>query len=302
MMNDLVIAHLSDVHYWRYTLKPTELLGKRAVGMLELVAGRGRRFVLERMPEIVARVRSLAPDHILITGDLTTTALDHEFLDARNGLAELLTEPERVTVLPGNHDRYTRGAVRHRAFEAVFGAYLPAPRFPWLRRLGPSTAILGLDPTRSHLTATGHLPRAQLEEARALLEGPAGPPRRLIVACHYPVAAPAGHRWRLFRKGLTNAGTLSAWLGTIGRHVYCCGHVHAAWAFTPKQLPDQLCVNSGPPLIEYGRGRSEPRPGFVELRLSGPDVMVTHHGWSPDGWTTRSLAQRSAFFGPPDGP
>ncbi|MHC5544227.1 metallophosphoesterase, partial [Singulisphaera rosea] len=77
------IVHLSDIHVWRYAFNPLRLMNKRAVGMLELVTGRARKFRLERLHEVVARVVGLAPDHILITGDLTTTALPDEFRDAR---------------------------------------------------------------------------------------------------------------------------------------------------------------------------------------------------------------------------
>ena len=113
--------HLSDIHIWRYALNPLRLFNKRAVGMAELVLGRSRKFRLERLQSVVDRVLSLAPDHILITGDLTTTALPAEFRAARKALADLLVDSSRVTVIPGNHDRYTIGSVRHRQFEEWFG-------------------------------------------------------------------------------------------------------------------------------------------------------------------------------------
>ena len=70
----------------------------------------------------------------------------------------MLADPERVTVVPGNHDRYTTGSVRRRHFEEWFGVFAPAGPYPWLRRLDEETAVLGLDATRAHHTATGHLP------------------------------------------------------------------------------------------------------------------------------------------------
>ena len=71
----LRIVHLSDIHFWRYALNPLRLLSKRFLGIASLLLGARRRFRLERVPELVARVKSLEADHILITGDLTTTAL-----------------------------------------------------------------------------------------------------------------------------------------------------------------------------------------------------------------------------------
>ena len=149
------IIQLSDVHVWRYSYNPLHLINKRLVGLFELATGRAANFRLERLDAVVDRVRGLAPDHLLITGDLTTTALPAEFRDARKALGDLLDDPARVSIIPGNHDRYTQGSARSREFEKHFGHYAGADRFPWLRTLGDDVAILGLDPTRPHLSARG---------------------------------------------------------------------------------------------------------------------------------------------------
>lgn len=290
------IIHLSDVHVWRYAFNPVRLLNKRAVGMFSLLAGRARRFRMERLHEVVARVIGLAPDHVVITGDLTTTALDDEFREARSALADLLLDSARVTVIPGNHDRYTSGSVRYRSFEEWFGVFAPPGPYPWLRRLDATTAILGLDATRSHLSARGYLPPEQLARARDLTAESSSLPRRLIVACHYPVAAPEPYSDELGPKRLENAAVVSDWLATLGKHLYCCGHVHAAWSFTPEGLPDQLCLNAGAPLLRDRTGLRP--PGFLQIELAGDDVTVIHHAWSGEQWTTRHLARVPGFFHP----
>src|SRR3954452_11318652 len=202
--------------------------------MAELVLGRARKFRLERLRAVVDRVLGLAPDHILITGDLTTTALPDEFRAARAALADLLLDSGRVTVIPGNHDRYTTGSGGYRHCGEWFGVFAPQGPYPWLRPIGAETAILGLDATRSHLTATGLLPTEQLARAQELVADAATRPRRLIVACHYPDTAPPLYVAELAQKRLKNASLVTAWLKKIGPHLYCCGHVHAAWAFIPQ--------------------------------------------------------------------
>ena len=289
----LRIVHLSDVHVWRYVFDPRHLLGKRAIGMAGLVIRRARKFRLERLYAVVERVLALDADHILITGDLTTTAFPLEFEAARVALGPLLADPGRVTVLPGNHDRYTKAAARGRYFEEWFGAFAPRPGYPWLRFLDEETAILGLDATRAHYSARGWLPPAQLEEARALVDR-ATRPRRLIVANHYPLSAPPPHREELAVKPLENAGELAGWLAEIGPHVYCCGHVHAAWAFVPEGVPNQLCLNAGAPLLRDRTGRKP--PGFLEITLEGADVSATHHCWSGEAWQARSLVEARGFW------
>jgi len=286
------IIHLSDIHVWRYEFNPIHLLNKRAVGVFSLVVGRARKFRLERLHEVVARVLSRSPDHILITGDLTTTALSAEFREARGALADLLADPSRVTVIPGNHDRYTNGSVRYRQFETWFGAYAPELDYPWLRRLDEDTAILGLDPTRAHLSARGNLPPIQLNQARELVQER---PRRLIVACHYPVAAPLPYVSELAPKRMKNAAEVASWLQGVGPHLYCCGHVHAAWAFVPESIPNQLCLNAGAPLLRDPTGLRP--PGFLEIELQGDDVNVAHHAWTGTDWSLRPLTQSPNFYG-----
>jgi 3',5'-cyclic AMP phosphodiesterase CpdA len=290
----LRLVHVSDIHFWQFAFNPLHLLNKRFLGMGSLLVQRARQFRLERVEQVLDRVLSLQPDHILITGDLTTTALPAEFRVARRALAPWLTDPEKVTVIPGNHDRYTPGSHRARLFERSFGEFAPAVDYPWLRFLDGETVILGLDPTRASLTARGRLPEHQLGRAKERVADLDPGFRRLIVACHYPLDAPADHRRDLARKNLINAEELSVWLATLGPHLYCCGHVHTAWAFAPRRIPNQLCLNSGAPLLRDHQG--DRPPGFLEVVLTGPDVVVNHHFWKQGSWQARRLYQSLSFF------
>ena len=151
-----------------------------------------------------------------------------------------------------------------------------------------------LDATRAHLTATGLLPTAQLDAAKGLLAEPSTRPRRLIVACHYPLDAPPSYQKDLHHKRMRNATDVASWLATIGPHLFCCGHVHAAWAFALGR-----CQVS----FVYGRRRAcsatptglRP-PGFLEITLHDRDVSVVHHAWRGAEWETRALYQDPGFF------
>jgi 3',5'-cyclic AMP phosphodiesterase CpdA len=290
----LRLVHISDIHFWQYAMNPLQLFSKRLLGMASLLVRRARKFRLERVNEVVERVLSVSPDHILVTGDLTTTALPAEFRAARRALGPWLHDPKRVTVIPGNHDRYTIGSHRDRRFEQFFGNFAPSHAYPWLRYLDEETAILGLDPTRSSLTARGRLPESQLERARVLIAGLERPVRRLIVACHYPLDAPSPYLHDLSGKRLVNARALGQWLATLGPHIYCCGHVHAAWAFVPAGIPNQLCCNAGAPLLRDPTGNRP--PGFLETVITDQDVAVNHHAWRADTWQVIPLYRSQAFF------
>ena len=69
---------------------------------------------------------------------------------------------------------------------------------------------------------------------------------------------------------MKNAEDVARWLAGIGPHLYCCGHVHAAWAFVPDAIPGQLCLNAGAPLLRDPTGLRP--PGFLEIVLHGPGV------------------------------
>jgi hypothetical protein len=290
------IVHLSDIHIWRYTWDVRRLAGMRALGIIELLMGRARKFQLDRIGTVVDRVLGLRPDHVLITGDFTTTALPSEFREAKRLLAPLLADPGRVTVVPGNHDRTTRRSSRLHRFEERFGSYMPQLTFPWLRQLDDDTAILGLDPTDFYFSARGFLPTAQLQEAEALTSDPDRRPKRLIIACHYPVAAPVRYQRELFLKRLKNDRVVIDWLAGIGPHLYCCGHVHAAWAFQPPFLPNQICLNAGAPLMRDPTGLR--LPGFLEIDLVGETVSVTHQARDGTDWKAVPLLRQINFFQP----
>ena len=113
-------------------------------------------------------------DHILITGDLTTTALPAEFRAARAALADLAGRPRRVTIIPGNHDRYTLYAHRSRRFERYFGEFAPSGPYAWLRWLDlKRRSWASIQPGRASRPA-GRLPPSQLKCAREILaaDGP----------------------------------------------------------------------------------------------------------------------------------
>ncbi len=276
------IVHISDIHIWRLTWDPRELWENRAMGIAELALGRTRKFHLERMRDVVNRIQELAPDHLLITGDFTTSALPSELQEAARLLTPLLENPARVTVVPGNHDRTPRRSFRSRRFEATFEDCMPSLTFPWLRWLDDETAILGLDPTRAHFAPRGDLPAEQLHDAMEMISDPANRPTRLLIACHYPLVAPLPYTRELFHKRINNDREIISWLAGIGPHLYCCGHVHAAWAFRPRSLPNQICLNAGALLIKDPKGLR--LPGFLEIQFEGDSVAVTHHAWDDPHW------------------
>ena len=288
------LLHISDLHFWHITFNPFRLAGKRLFGTASLILSRARKFRMEIMPGVLERVREVKPDHILITGDLTTTSLEEEFRAAHRALSTLACNPSSLTIIPGNHDRYTRGATRGRLFEKYFGEYSPAGGYPWLKWLACDTAILGLDACRPRrISARGRIGAGQLEKAQELLDGSHPEIKRLLIACHYPAALPAGVTDPRGH-GLEGREHLQRFLARQAPHLYFHGHIHTAWAFTPDGLPRTLCLNPGAVLKR--NIQKEEQASMLEITLHDEGVEVKRHVMSRNSWKVESRVLLSGFF------
>src|SRR5690606_26531476 len=129
------LAQLSDPHLgplpevtWR------ELASKRVLGYVNWRRHRARALGTVNLRNLIDDLRSAAPDHVAVTGDLINLGLDAEIDAARDWLAEL-GPGEHVSVVPGNHVAYMPGAVRRfsEAWQPWMSGDDAEPRFPYVR-------------------------------------------------------------------------------------------------------------------------------------------------------------------------
>ena len=100
------LAHITDPHLGPLPpVRPAELMNKRFFGYLSWMRRRRGVHRPEVLAALAADLEGLAPDHLVVTGDLTNIALPEEFTQVGRWL-EGLGAPEAVTVIPGNHDAY----------------------------------------------------------------------------------------------------------------------------------------------------------------------------------------------------
>lgn len=114
------LLHLSDVHFSRVALSPTQFLSKRWLGNLNLAFNRRRHYDTGPLWKIPELSNELKVDHVMLTGDFATTSLEEEFREGAR-FVDAFTQP--VHLLPGNHDCYTREA----GLGQVFYRYFPSP-------------------------------------------------------------------------------------------------------------------------------------------------------------------------------
>lgn len=219
------LAHLSDVHLGPLPRpRLAELAGKRASGFLSWQLRRRRAHRLEVLEATLASLRAARPDHWVVTGDLANISLPGEFAAAARWL-ERLGPPERVTVIPGNHDAYVAGAAEaHWPSWSPWMAGAAAPGdFPFLRRVGP-LALLGLSSAvpRPWGDAAGELGTDQLARlAEALAAARREGLARVVLVHHPPIAG-----WSPARKALRDAARLRAVLAAAGAELVLAGHDH----------------------------------------------------------------------------
>ncbi|MFM7273236.1 MAG: metallophosphoesterase family protein [Gammaproteobacteria bacterium] len=204
-----------------------ELAGKRVLGYLSWRRRRRHEHRPERLASLASDLHAIAPDHTVVTGDLTHIALPQEFRQAREWLTGL-GRPEDITVVPGNHDRYVdtpweQTLGEWNAYMRGDGSEAGPEAFPTLRIRGP-VAFIGLCsavPSGPFL-ATGRLGSAQLARLDALLASLEERALLRVLLIHHP-PVPGEEKWR---KRLVDAPALCALLARRPVGLVLHGHRH----------------------------------------------------------------------------
>lgn len=209
-----------------------ELCGKRLLGYLSWQLRRKHEHRREVLLALSSDHRAVAPDHTAVVGDLTNIALPLEFPPALEWL-ESLGGPDRISVVPGNHDAYvklpsSRGVDLWRRYmsgddEIPSAGGRRAHAFPWVRRRG-DIAIIGVStalPTLPFL-ATGRAGPEQLARLERVLAdlGRAGLFR--VVLIHHP-PLDALTKWR---KRMVDSSAFNALIRRAGAELILHGHTH----------------------------------------------------------------------------
>jgi 3',5'-cyclic AMP phosphodiesterase CpdA len=272
-----LLAHLSDPH-----LPPlphpslAELASKRLLGFTNWQLFRRRWHRAEVLQAIVQDVKTCAPDHIALTGDLINIALAAEFAPGRAFL-DRLGAPDHVSFIPGNHDIYVRSTAGHAA--AAWDEYMTgddgARGFPYLRRRGP-VALIGLStglPTLP-LMASGELGAGQRERLAALLHQCKGAFR--VVLIHHPPLGPRPHH-----KRLVDAEAFLEVLHQHGAELVLHGHDHVNMLNLADSIDGPVPL-IGVPSCSVAPGAKEDDPAAYNLFSIDRDA---------DGWRCEMVSR-----------
>ncbi|SEP74461.1 3',5'-cyclic AMP phosphodiesterase CpdA [Faunimonas pinastri] len=284
------LAQISDIHLGPIP-KPTwrQLMSKRAIGYTNWRRNRARAMTAETLNRLVDDMEAQAPDHIAVTGDLTNIALLKEFVAARRWLDEL-GEPDRVTVIPGNHDAYVPNAGRR--FRRLWAPYMlgdDAVRvdealFPFMRRKG-DVAIIGVSSAvaSAPFMATGRVGSGQTDRLRILLEQAREEDLfRVVLIHHPPKLIDPRSTWRR----LTDGKRFRAMIEETGAELIVHGHEHIR-SMTAIPGPRGPIPVVGVP-AGSGPAIGGPRAGGYAIHeiggcKRGCEVTVIHRGYNSAG-------------------
>src|SRR5580698_4075155 len=181
------LAHVTDPHFrsspGSQGLRAAELLGKRAVGYVNLVVNRVRKHKMDLLEDMRVDLRAQAPDHLALTGDLSNIALGSEWRSALAWLDMSGVAPDAISVIPGNHDAYVPKVLATREFERLFAPYQTSDldrqgdavsaHYPFVQIREP-LALIGVSSAvaTGDLGAWGEIGEAQLARLETILRAP----------------------------------------------------------------------------------------------------------------------------------
>ena len=241
------VVHLSDLHF-----------GKVDASLLDPLA---------------ETVSALAPDVVVVSGDLTQRARTAQFLEAQAFLTRL---PRPQVVVPGNHDVPLHNIV-HRLLRPLekFQRHIEPNLSPSF--VDAEIAVLGLNTARSLVLKNGRINAEQLESVREAFARVSEEVIKIIVT-HHPFDVPPQID---IGEVVGRAKTAMAMFARCGVDVLLAGHLHTSrtvgtgdrYALSGYEA---LVVSAGTATSTRARGEAN---AFNVLRLQKQRVQVERFEW-----------------------
>lgn len=241
------LVHLSDLHF-----------------------GRVDHALLAPLRTLIERI---APDVLVVSGDLTQRAKPEQFEEAR---AWLDTLPGPQIIVPGNHDislynvfrRFVKPLDRYKR-------YITDDLDPCY--IDDEIAVVGVNTARSFTIKDGKVSREQLEAVRRQLAGVSPAVTRIVVA-HHPFDLPDHFEERDL---VNRAPRAMQAFSECGVDILMGGHMHASHAGSTAsryQISEYaaLVIQAGTATSTRGRGEVN---SFNVVRVEPDRVEIDRYGW-----------------------
>jgi 3',5'-cyclic AMP phosphodiesterase CpdA len=244
------IVHLSDLHF-----------------------GRIDAALLAPLTRLVGKI---APDLVVISGDLTQRARSSQFQEARRFLDGL---PSPQIVVPGNHDvplynifsRFLTPLTKYRRYitddlDPVF--------------IDDEIAVVGINTARSLTFKDGRINEKQIANARKVL-CPAGDQVVKIIVTHHPFDLPEN---RADEETVGGAPLAMEAFAQCGADLLLAGHLHTS--HTEITAERYKIGNYSAIVVQAGTATSTRERGemnsFNILRITGDAIVIDRFSWTPE--------------------
>jgi len=251
---------------------------------------------------LLALTGELAPDLVIMSGDITQRARTYQFERAA-AFVKRLPVP-RVLSIAGNHDiplfdLVTRFRDPYGPYRRAFGDELEP------RHEAPDCLVLTVKTTRRSRHTDGEISEEQRERVAAELRRATLAQVRIVVT-HQPLAVPRAAEVHNVAHGSDEA--VRAW-AEAGADVLLAGHIHLPFVIPlheSTELPRSLwAVNAGTAVST--RTRRDAKNSVNVLRVTSgsngalPACTVEHWGFSEPSGAFAKAAELSLRIGPPSG-
>ncbi|MEX2196852.1 MAG: metallophosphoesterase [Thermoleophilaceae bacterium] len=200
-------------------------------------------FVPTLLERAIVEINELAPDLVIVSGDLTNEGFRQEFQTARDYLDRV--ECEHMIVIPGNHDARNVGYVH---FEDLFGDRRAATTVE-------GVSVVAVDSTEPDLDH-GTIGRGRYGWIEESFDP--GAFLRVFVLHHHLLPIPGTGRER---NVVHDAGDTLECLQRADAHLVLSGHKHVPYAW---RLENLFVVNAGTVSTTRLRGRTKPCYNVIE--------------------------------------
>jgi 3',5'-cyclic AMP phosphodiesterase CpdA len=240
------LVHLSDLHF-----------------------GRVDAALLDPLRDLIQR---LAPDVVIVSGDLTQRAKSEEFEAAR---AWLDTLPGPQIIVPGNHDISLYNVLRRFLMPLDrYKRYITDDLNPVY--IDGEIAVLGVNTARSLTFKDGRVNQEQVDQIRATLSG-LSPDVTRVVVTHHPFDLPGADEADL----VDRADMAMTAFSELGIDVLMAGHLHLSHAGNTQaryKISEYaaLVVQAGTATSTRERGEVN---SFNVIRIEAQRIEVDRYGW-----------------------
>ena len=297
------LAHISDIHLGPLpALTLLELASKRITGFVNWHRNRRRHLFANTLEILMEDIERRDQDHLAITGDLVNLASSLEIGTIAKWLEDA-GKPENISIVPGNHDAYVRGA-----YDKATKAWYPYMRgdqgpdewdeddhvFPYLRvrgrvaMIGCSTAV-----ATPPFAASGYFGHRQARETVNMLRaaGEAGL-FRVVMIHHPPIRGATSMHKRMI--GIRRFG---ATISSGGAELVLHGHTHLNTVHWLRGQTKQVPV-VGIASASQGPGGHKPPAAYNMFSISGGpgqwNLMRERYALTADGMSL-ALAETTRF-------